>query len=104
MHDVETYLRSGRRRVHGWLHPYSAQLIVDLAAAQRKLGISGGLGEIGVHMGKLFLCLHLSRAAGEKTLPSTSSAISTSIWTVPAPATGSASCKTWSAGPAASTI
>ena len=67
MHDVETYLRSGRRRVHGWLHPYSAQLIVDLATAQRKLGIEGGLGEIGVHMGKLFLCLHLSRAAGERT-------------------------------------
>ncbi|MGC8477725.1 MAG: class I SAM-dependent methyltransferase [Acetobacteraceae bacterium] len=61
MTRVETYLLSGERHIAGWLSPYTAEFISALGAVQRDLGISGSVGEIGVHHGKLFvlLCLML---------------------------------------------
>lgn len=53
-------------KVHGWLDRYSAALISDLSQFQCLNGISGALGEIGVHMGRLFILLKLTALSGEK--------------------------------------
>ena len=62
---VQAYLRKGSRHVPGWLHGHSARFIADLSDIQKRKGLSGSVGEIGVHMGRLFILLHLTRAPGE---------------------------------------
>lgn len=62
----ERYVRSGVRRVAGWLDGFSARAIDALARFQHANGLEGGVGEIGVHHGKLFLLLYLSTRAAEK--------------------------------------
>ena len=64
-HPASRYLEH-LDEVEGWLSPHSAAFIADLANLQTELGILGSLGEIGVHMGKLFILLRLSAQAGEK--------------------------------------
>ncbi len=59
------YLSSGLRRVDGWLRPEAAILISGLADIQK---VSGAVGEIGVHHGKLFLLLELCRSEGERAV------------------------------------
>jgi methyltransferase family protein len=54
------YVRGGHRRVEGWLHPFSAQFIAQLAALQQHSGIKGAAAEIGIHRGRLFILLHLA--------------------------------------------
>lgn len=44
---------------------WNAELIAGLSLAQHALGVFGSVGEIGVHHGKLFILLYLSRAKGE---------------------------------------
>ena len=51
--------------VKGWLFPGAIQAIVDLSEVQRKAGISGGVAEIGVHHGRLFILLYLLGVTGE---------------------------------------
>jgi hypothetical protein len=51
--------------VHGWLMPEAARCIVCLHDAQRRNGVRGGVAEIGVHHGKLFILLCLLRNEGE---------------------------------------
>lgn len=53
-----TYLNWGIKTVDGWLNPLSAQFIAGISAAHRNLGITGSVGEIGVHHGKLFILMH----------------------------------------------
>jgi hypothetical protein len=43
-------------------------LVVALSHAQREMGISGGVAEIGVHHGRFFLGLHLTRETGERSV------------------------------------
>jgi hypothetical protein len=43
-------------------------VLTTLDEAQRAAGIRGGLGEIGVHHGKLFIGLHLLRRDGERSV------------------------------------
>jgi hypothetical protein len=52
-------------RVHGWLLPEAARCIVCLHDSQRRNGVRGGVAEIGVHHGKLFILLCLLRDEGE---------------------------------------
>lgn len=66
MTQLQRYLKHGRR-VQGWLNPYSAAFIAELSRIQRDAGITGGVGEIGVHMGRLFILLKLTAAPGEGT-------------------------------------
>lgn len=61
------YLRRGLRTVEGWLNPLSALMISHINAAQTELGVRGGVGEIGVHHGKLFILLHLMLREGERS-------------------------------------
>lgn len=62
---LQRYLAKGEP-VAGWLDHYSAGFIAELAQIQTRLGVVGGLGEIGVHHGRLFIVLKLAAAPGEK--------------------------------------
>lgn len=62
----QSYLRHGQREIGGWLFPYSARFIDDLASLQLDSGVQGAVGEIGVHHGKLFILMALARQPGEK--------------------------------------
>jgi hypothetical protein len=63
---LDAYLRR-HAQVPGWLDPYSASFIVALARIQSEAGITGGVAEIGVHMGRLFILLKLL-AGSEKAV------------------------------------
>jgi hypothetical protein len=57
--QVESYIRRGKFYVDGWLRTEAARTMVALDARQRELGVEGGVVEIGVHHGKLFILLYL---------------------------------------------
>jgi methyltransferase family protein len=65
---LRNYLRWRIYSINGYLKSLDARLIVALAAWQTANKIVGGLAEIGVHHGKLFFLLALSRQIGEKSL------------------------------------
>jgi hypothetical protein len=62
---IKTYLNNNQQ-VHGWLHQYSAVFIADLSELQCENDIDGAVGEIGVHMGRLFILLKLTARKNEK--------------------------------------
>jgi hypothetical protein len=63
---LDRYLHRGHMLVEGWMLPGAATMIVAISHAQRKLGVSGHLAEIGVHHGKLFILLCLLSHDGER--------------------------------------
>ncbi len=63
---MDLYARKQAAAVPGWLAKESAEVITLLACAQVDTGITGGVGEIGIHQGKLFLLLYLSLQEGER--------------------------------------
>ena len=65
---IENYIRRGRFYVDGWLRTEAARIVVALTERQRSLGIGGGVAEIGVHHGKLFILLYLLGQASEKAV------------------------------------
>ena len=56
---VARYIRHGKFYVEGWLRTEAALVIAALNARQRALDVKGGIAEIGVHHGKLFILLYL---------------------------------------------
>lgn len=56
--EFRSYVGGGLSRVAGWLNPFSAAFIGSISKFQREGGLSGSVGEIGVHHGKLFILLH----------------------------------------------
>ncbi len=62
----EAYLSGGMNAVEGWLHPFSARAIAVLSDIQIETGVHGAVGEIGVHHGKLFIVLYLTRSKDER--------------------------------------
>jgi hypothetical protein len=60
------YVRGDLKSVTGWLAPESAEVICHLAIEQIHSGLRGGVGEIGIHHGKLFLLLYLSLREDER--------------------------------------
>jgi len=62
------YCHSGRKKVNGWFARNDAELFLALLALQGKMGVAGGMAEIGVHHGKSFIPLCLALGAGEKAL------------------------------------
>lgn len=62
------YLDRGHRKVEGWLDPFSATVIADLLDHQLAAGIRGGVAEIGIHHGKLFMLPYLSLRRDEQGL------------------------------------
>lgn len=65
MDKLSTYLKR-HYKVDGWLDQYSAKWIADLSRVQCENGLSGSVGEIGIHMGRLFILLRLTAAAYEQ--------------------------------------
>ena len=64
--NLARYLQSGQKQVHGWLDPKSSLVIASLSNLQVREGLRGGICEIGVHHGKLFLLMALSALPEEK--------------------------------------
>lgn len=64
--SIRHYAESGQRRVDGWLSTLDAELIALVSAAQSARGITGSVGEIGVHHGRLFILLALGLQPGER--------------------------------------
>jgi methyltransferase family protein len=60
------YIATGMTKIEGWLHPHAAELIAAISEIQKQEGISGAIGEIGVHHGRLFILLLLTAAPGER--------------------------------------
>ncbi|MBO3459378.1 class I SAM-dependent methyltransferase [Aetokthonos hydrillicola Thurmond2011] len=64
---LDYYANQGLRKVQGWFAADSALVIRQLATAQNHFMITGGVGEIGVHHGKLFILLHLMLRKNERS-------------------------------------
>jgi hypothetical protein len=56
---LSRYLTVGHADVHGWLYPPDAELISAVGLLQASAGVTGSVGEIGVHEGRLFILLML---------------------------------------------
>ncbi len=63
---IDHYVRKQSAAVSGWLDPESAEVIACLAVSQVESGLRGGIGEVGIHHGKLFLLLFLSLQDDER--------------------------------------
>ena len=62
--SFERYRALGHRTVKGWVEPQTLDVLRTLAEAQDREGIDGGVAEIGVHHGKLFIALQLLGPVG----------------------------------------
>ncbi|HYX00982.1 MAG TPA: class I SAM-dependent methyltransferase [Reyranella sp.] len=65
---VKHYIRHGKFYVDGWLRTEAALVIAALSDRQHALGMRGGVAEIGVHHGKLFILLYVLGRAPEKAV------------------------------------
>src|SRR5206468_3764068 len=59
------YISNGHNKVVGWVEPGSFAAVYALNALQDRLGVQGGIAEIGVHHGRFFIALALARKSGE---------------------------------------
>ncbi|NNE82100.1 MAG: class I SAM-dependent methyltransferase [Silicimonas sp.] len=62
---LDQYISGNLRKVDGWLTAFDARLIAALLRWQNANGVSGCLGEIGVHHGKLLILLQLAASADD---------------------------------------
>lgn len=65
---VVRYIRRDKFYIDGWLRSEAALTMVALTESQRTLDLTGGVAEIGVHHGKLFILLYLLSRAPEKVV------------------------------------
>jgi hypothetical protein len=65
---VARYIRHGMFHVEGWLRTEAALAIAALSECQHAAGIEGGIAEIGVHHGKLFILLCLLSRPPERAV------------------------------------
>ena len=65
---VESYIHRGKFYVDGWLRTEAALVIAALSERQHALGVAGGIAEIGVHHGKLFILLYLLSRTPERAV------------------------------------
>lgn len=63
--QLQHYIAHGLPRVQGWLDRRSARIIAALGQYQTREKISGAVGEIGIHHGKLFILLDLIKTDNE---------------------------------------
>lgn len=64
---LAAYLGGGAESVEGWLDAFSARAIACLGKAQTGAGVTGSVGEIGIHHGRLFILLRLLATPAEKS-------------------------------------
>jgi hypothetical protein len=62
---LHSYLKKGQFFVSGWLRPGAPQSVVLLSEEQRRANVAGGVAEIGVHHGRLFIVLYLLSSGTE---------------------------------------
>ena len=62
------YIKTGYKKVEGWLSPVAIKMITELAAIQQEMEITGSVCEIGVHHGKLFILIHFLTDQFEKSV------------------------------------
>ena len=67
MNKLARYLRH-HVDVPGWLDSYSAQFISEISTIQNRARFTGSVGEIGVHMGRLFILLKLLAGPTERAV------------------------------------
>lgn len=65
---LSAYVKHGNLLVKGWLFPGAIKAIIGFAEEQQKAGISGGVAEIGVHHGRLFILLYLLGTSSERAV------------------------------------
>jgi hypothetical protein len=65
---VASYIYRGMFSVDGWLRTEAALVVAALSERQHALGVEGGVAEIGVHHGKLFILLYLLSRAPERAV------------------------------------
>lgn len=63
---VLRYIRHGMAGVDGWFTKLDAMLFAGIAAIQAEAGVSGSVGEIGVHHGRMFMILGLALQPDER--------------------------------------
>jgi len=56
---LNAYIKHGQFLVKGWLLPGAPEALALLSDEQRSANLPGGIAEIGVHHGKLFILLYL---------------------------------------------
>jgi len=64
---LQAYVQRGHKAVGGWLDPSAIDIIATVSRQQTKVGVNGGIAEIGIHHGRLFILLHLLGRAGERS-------------------------------------
>jgi len=62
---LDTYASDGFQKVEGWVDVRMLEILKILHAVQERLGVRGGVMEIGVHHGRFFLALNGMVAPGE---------------------------------------
>lgn len=65
---LRAYVRSGHRKVRGFVTEGAMQLLLAVDVEQRGLNVRGHVAEIGVHQGSSFILLALLRRPGEQAL------------------------------------
>lgn len=63
---LQAYAGGRHRSVEGWLFPTDISVIAALGEIQTRAGITGAVGEIGVHHGRLAILLYLMLHEGER--------------------------------------
>lgn len=66
--SIEEYVKNVHKEVEGWFAGNQLVMLLIADQLQKRLGISGAIGEIGVHYGRLFLLMMLLRRAEEKAV------------------------------------
>lgn len=66
--ELLKYVKTGYHKVNGWLSPIAINIITELAVIQQEIGMTGSVGEIGVHHGKLFILIHFLTGQFEKSV------------------------------------
>ncbi len=65
---LRQYVENGHNEVEGWFSGNQLDMFLIADEVQKRLGIDGAVGEIGVHHGRLFILLMLLRRSGEKAV------------------------------------
>jgi hypothetical protein len=65
---IDNYVNHGHHEVDGWFSGNQLDMFLIADEMQKRIGITGAVGEIGVHHGRLFILMMLLRRQGEKAV------------------------------------
>lgn len=64
---LDTFMSEGFKNIEGWCSPFVAKFVKALDEMQRQRGVRGGIAEVGVHHGLLFIMLNQVCEADERS-------------------------------------